>query len=108
MKLIETGYQELLINRKPEVLRQLAYADLEEHQKHVSGLKQYMIHRLEATVPGVTFNGDSKSEDSLYTVLNVTFPANDNHDMLLFLLDLEGVACSGGSACSSGATRTGA
>jgi cysteine desulfurase len=25
--------------------------------------------------------------------------------MLLFLLDLEGVACSGGSACSSGATK---
>jgi cysteine desulfurase len=60
---------------------------------------------LEAAVPDILFNGDSRSVDSLYTVLNVTFPPTKNADMLLFLLDLEGVACSGGSACSSGATK---
>jgi len=32
-------------------------------------------------------------------------PPTSNSDMLLFLLDLEGVACSGGSACSSGASK---
>ena len=84
---------------------ELAYADLEEHQNHVSELKQYMRARLEQEIPGVVFNGDSASENSLYTVLNGTFPPTINFDMMLFLLDLEGVACSGGSACSSGATK---
>jgi cysteine desulfurase len=84
---------------------ELAYADLEEHQNHVSELKQYMRSRLEQEISGVVFNGDSASENSLYTVLNGTFPPTNNFDMMLFLLDLEGVACSGGSACSSGATK---
>jgi cysteine desulfurase len=84
---------------------ELAYADVEEHQNHVSELKQYMKRRLEQELPGVVFNGDSASENSLYTVLNGTFPPTANFDMMLFLLDLEGVACSGGSACSSGATK---
>lgn len=84
---------------------ELAYHNLEEHQAHVSGLKQYMRNELLSAIPGIEFNGDSASEESLYTVLNVTFPPSPNFDMLLFLLDLEGVACSGGSACSSGASK---
>lgn len=84
---------------------ELCYHDLKAHQQHVSALKQYMARTLEATLQGVEFNGDSRSESSLYTVLNVTFPTTPNFDMMLFLLDLEGVACSGGSACSSGANK---
>jgi cysteine desulfurase len=34
----------------------------------------------------------------------VSFPPHPKNGMALFLLDLEGIACSGGSACSSGAT----
>lgn len=83
----------------------LCYEDLAEHQQHVSGLKQYMRAQLEQLVPGIIFNGNSAGEDSLYTVLNVTLPPHTNSDMMLFLMDLEGVACSGGSACSSGAAK---
>jgi cysteine desulfurase len=84
---------------------QLAYAHLEEHAKHISDVKQYMVECFKAQVPGVIFNGASAEPDSLYTVLNVNFPPTPNAGMLLFLLDLEGVACSGGSACSSGASK---
>jgi cysteine desulfurase len=83
----------------------LCYNQLVEHQQYISDLKQHMAKELESYFPELIFNGDSRSRDSLYTVLNVTFPPTKNADMLLFLLDLEGVACSGGSACSSGATR---
>ena len=83
----------------------IAFADVEEHRSHVSELKQYMIAELKKRIPDIVFNGLSESVDSLYTVLSTTFPPTKNNDMFLFLLDLEGIAASGGSACSSGATK---
>lgn len=80
---------------------EVAYRDLEAHQKHVQGLKTYMIEQLEAIIPEVKFNGDPKG-DSLYTVLNVQFPNSEMDEMLLYNFDIEGIAVSGGSACSSG------
>lgn len=80
---------------------EVAYRDLEEHQNHIQGLKTYMIEKLEEIIPGISFNGDPKG-DSLYTVLNVTFPNSDMDEMLLYNFDIEGIAVSGGSACSSG------
>jgi len=80
---------------------EIAYRDMEEHQSYISNLKHYMIQKLMETIPGVTFNGDI-SDDSLYTVLNVSFPENQIGEMLLFSLDINGIAASGGSACSSG------
>lgn len=80
---------------------EVAYRDLEEHQNHVHGLKTYMMEQLETTIPGVTYNGDPKG-DSLYTVLNVQFPNSEMDEMLLYNFDIEGIAVSGGSACSSG------
>jgi cysteine desulfurase len=79
-----------------------AYTHMEEHQTHIQGLKDYMIERLTAEIPGIQFNGDIAPENSLYTVLNVSFPEMDMADMLLFNLDINGISASGGSACSSG------
>lgn len=84
---------------------ELCFEEVEEHHKYVSDLKQYMADTLEKRFPDIRFNGDCRSEESLYTVLNVTLPKTSQSDMMLFLLDLEGVACSGGSACSSGASK---
>ncbi len=81
---------------------EIAYAEMEQHQQHVQGLKTYMIERLQAEIPGIYFNGEIAPEKSLYTVLNVSFPAMDMADMLLFNLDIAGISASGGSACSSG------
>jgi len=83
---------------------EIAYRDMDEHVRVVSGLKQYMIDKLRAEIPGVDFHGDSADPDrSLYTVLNVCLPESDENDMILFNLDLQGISVSGGSACSSGA-----
>lgn len=79
----------------------LALSEAEEHQQHVQSLKTYMIKRLEEEIEGVEFNGDAKGR-SLYTVLNVRLPHSDKAEMLLYSLDIAGIACSGGSACSSG------
>jgi cysteine desulfurase len=63
-----------------------------------------MIEKLKESIPGIDFHGESSDMDrSLYTVLNVSLPESDEHEMVLFNLDLAGVSASGGSACSSGA-----
>lgn len=84
---------------------ELAYEDLESHQLHVQSLKTHMINRLQEILPEVGFHGTTIPEKSLYTVLNVKLPATKKSGMLLFTLDLKGVAASGGSACTSGANK---
>lgn len=84
---------------------ELAYEDVEAHQSHVQQLKSYMIEQLKASFDTISFHGETDPARSLYTVLNVCFPKTDKAGMLLFTLDLKGVAVSGGSACSSGAAK---
>jgi cysteine desulfurase len=82
---------------------EIAYRDMDEHRSHIEGLKTRMIGRLKGSIEGVTFNGNSDQLDkSLYTVLSVSLPPSDISDMLLFNMDIAGIAVSGGSACSSG------
>ncbi|MHA6249764.1 cysteine desulfurase family protein [Pontibacter sp. CAU 1760] len=83
---------------------EIAYRDMEEHQRHIQSLKDRMIHKLQEQMEDVSFNGMSaNSGKSLYTVLNVSLPASDINEMLLFSLDINKISVSGGSACSSGA-----
>ena len=84
---------------------ELAYEDVAAHQAHVQELKTYMIQQLKASFETISFHGEIDPERSLYTVLNVCFPKTDKAGMLLFTLDLKGVAVSGGSACTSGASK---
>jgi cysteine desulfurase len=81
---------------------ELATEDVESHMAHVQGLKTYMMDQLRSKITDIQFHGEIEPAKSLYTVLNVCFPEFENKSMLLFLLDLDGVACSGGSACTSG------
>jgi len=81
---------------------QLADATLEKDSAYIQSLKTYMIEQLQQQIKGVQFNGDYKGQ-SLYTVLNVSFPKTERSEMILFNLDMQGICVSGGSACSSGA-----
>lgn len=83
---------------------EVAHREMDAHRKKVEGIKERMIQGLEDGIEGVAFHGDAKGE-SLYTVLNVDLPPRPDADMLLFNLDLEGIAASGGSACSSGSDQ---
>lgn len=81
---------------------ELATLHYEEDRTYISGLKSYMAEILAREIPGATFNGDYTG-DSLYTVLNVSFPKTDRSEMILFNLDIKSICASGGSACTSGA-----
>ncbi|MCE3294439.1 MAG: cysteine desulfurase [Crocinitomicaceae bacterium] len=84
---------------------EIAYDNLEAHQQHVQGLKSYFMEMLQQKIENVSFNGETEPAKSLYTVLSCSFPKNEKSGILLFTLDLKGVACSGGSACTSGANK---
>jgi cysteine desulfurase len=79
--------------------------EMEAHQKHIMELKDYMKAQLIENFEGITFNGETDHDKSLYTVLNCCFPNHPDGEMLLFNLDIMGVAASGGSACSSGSNQ---
>lgn len=82
-----------------------AYDNLDEEEEYISGLKRYFIEKLKDAIPGVKFNGYSGDmERSTYTLVNVCLPfSEDKSQMILFHMDLKGIACSEGSACQSGA-----
>lgn len=82
---------------------ELAFEQIDNHQKHIVELKKYFKEQLELHIEGIAFNGDV--EKGLYRVLSVSFPEKYNSDMFLFQLDMKGIAVSGGSACASGAQR---
>lgn len=85
---------------------EMAYEHLEEEVKYIKGLKKYMIEKLQTEMEDVQFYGKCTDiENSLYTVLSCHFPETDIAEMLLFNLDILGVACSGGSACASGGNK---
>ncbi|MEM1338116.1 MAG: cysteine desulfurase family protein [Bacteroidota bacterium] len=81
-----------------------AYEHLEEEKKYITGLKQYFIENITREIPGIAFNGLSgEMAQSTYTLVNVRLPFDPQKSlMLLFHLDLKGIACSKGSACQSG------
>jgi cysteine desulfurase len=87
---------------------QLAYDNLGEERSYVEGLKQYFIKRLKEDLPQVAFNGYSDDMNkSTYTLVSVRLPVSvEKSSMLLFQLDLKGIACSKGSACQSGSTQS--
>ena len=85
---------------------EIAFSKMSLHHDHILKLKKHMILKLNNLLPNVKFNGLSGDlSKSLYTVLSLSIPKFNNSDLLLFNLDLFGVACSGGSACSSGSSK---
>lgn len=81
---------------------ELAHTHYEKDSAYIGTLKYYMHEELKKHIAGVSFNGDVLGQ-SLYTVLNVSFPKTERSEMLLFNLDINNICASGGSACTSGA-----
>tara|TARA_B100000029_G_scaffold54052_1_gene49097 strand:+ start:2798 stop:3931 length:1134 start_codon:yes stop_codon:yes gene_type:complete len=81
----------------------VAVSDMNNHSKKILSIKKHMIEKLKEKVDGVKFNGLSNILDkSLYTILNVSIPNIEDQQMFLFNLDINNIAASAGSACTSG------
>ena len=82
---------------------ELAYAQMEENNRHIASLKKRLKENLINRIPGVEINGTGPNENkSLDHILNVSLPNTEDNDMLLFNLDINHIAVSAGSACASG------
>lgn len=83
---------------------ELVMDNLETYKENIQEIKNYTIAKLVKNIPGIKFNGRSAEADgSLYTVLSALLPYKDA--MIGLKLDMEGIAISQGSACSSGAAK---
>ncbi|NGZ88867.1 cysteine desulfurase family protein [Psychroflexus maritimus] len=86
---------------------ELSLKNLATESKYILELKSYFIEQLKKNVPEILFNGESGNLNrSTYTLVNFSLPVNESlAALLLFQLDLKGIACSKGSACQSGSNQ---
>ena len=81
---------------------ELAYANLEEDVAYISDLKNYCLAGLQTIFPNHKINGT----ETFYNLINVQLPLSEEKTaMLLFTLDMKGIAVSRGSACQSGSIK---
>ncbi len=81
---------------------QLGSDFLEVETAYISDLKKYCITQLLAHFSEIKINGDT----TFYNILNIQLPfSEDKASLLLFNLDMKGIALSRGSACQSGSAR---
>ncbi|WP_374550096.1 cysteine desulfurase family protein [Flavobacterium sp.] len=81
---------------------QISIQNLEKEREYITELKNYCIKKLLENFPEVKING----ENTFYNILNILLPFDDDKtSMILFHLDMKGVAVSRGSACQSGSVK---
>ena len=77
---------------------ELSYDQLESNRQKIADLKIDTWNKLQSAFPGVKSNGNVAT--TFYSVLNVQLPfSEDQSAMILFTLDMKGIAVSRGSAC---------
>jgi cysteine desulfurase len=82
----------------------IGYNNLDIDKKYITDIKHYLLNQLTANFKDKFYvNGIVK--ESLYTILNISVLKEFATDMMLFQLDMKGVAASQGSACSSGSNQ---
>ena len=81
---------------------ELANEYMTEETKSISDLKSYCISELQSNFEGIIING----ENTFYNILNVLLPFSEEKTaLILFNLDMKGIAVSRGSACQSGSVK---
>ena len=81
---------------------EMADKNMEDHQKHLSELRDYYIKLVEEKIPYVKLNGSRKKR--LPGNANFSYRFVDG-EALLLNLDMKGICASSGSACTSGTSN---
>ena len=82
---------------------EISCANLADNQAYIIDLRNYLISELQSFFPDFKINGNPKG---FYNIINVLLPfSEDKTAMILFHLDMKGIAVSRGSACQSGSPK---
>lgn len=82
---------------------ELSLQNLDKDRAYISELRKYLIECFEIEFPEFKINGNP---EGFYNILNVLLPfSEDKTAMILFHLDMKGIAVSRGSACQSGSIK---
>jgi cysteine desulfurase len=80
----------------------LGHENLEKDIAYISDLKNYCVEQLLANFPDIRIVG----ENTFYNIINFILPFSEAKTaMMLFNLDIKGIAVSRGSACQSGSVK---
>jgi len=82
----------------------LAYEEMTARNVHVGGLRDRLWRHLREGIDPVTLNGPADMTQRLPNNLSVCFDSVEGESILL-QLDMEGVAASAGSACTTGSAE---
>ena len=81
---------------------ELSYQNLELERNYITDLKAYCLQKLTTEFPAIQENGSN----TLYNIINILLPFSEAKTaMILFNLDMKGIAVSRGSACQSGSIK---
>lgn len=78
---------------------EIAVRDLSVNQQKLKAIRQYFLDKVEENIPYVHLNGHPHQK--IQGTVNLSFELIEGESILM-LLDLEGIAVSTGSACTSG------
>lgn len=78
---------------------EIAVRDLSVNQQKLKAIRQYFLDKVEEQIPYVHLNGHPHQK--IQGTVNLSFELIEGESILM-LLDLEGIAVSTGSACTSG------
>lgn len=81
---------------------EISMEKLDSETEYILDLKNYCILKLKEIYPDVKVNG----EETFYNIINASLPiSNEKASLMLFNLDMKGIAVSRGSACQSGSSK---
>ncbi|MES2487162.1 MAG: cysteine desulfurase family protein [Bacteroidota bacterium] len=115
--MIYGGEQEKGVRAGTEAIHQIAgmakalalsYQNLDTEREHITNIKNYLLAQLDMHFSGYKINGQPTPDgpELFYNLANILLPlSEDKTAMILFHLDMLGVAVSRGSACQSGSIK---
>ncbi|WP_375605232.1 cysteine desulfurase family protein [Flavobacterium davisii] len=83
---------------------EISLTNLETNKEYIKGLKDYLIKQFQNHFSESIFVGNP--ELTQHNIVNIILPLDENKSgMIVFLMDMNGIAISRGSACQSGSSK---
>ena len=83
---------------------EISHQNLENDKKHILEVKKHLVEQITIHFPDAIFAGNP--EKTQHNIINIILPLDENKaGMIVFLMDMKGIAISRGSACQSGSPK---